>query len=49
MLASGGGVKELVEHLSQIELVEMGFATSTDHLLPVAERLLKTNVKLEQP
>jgi hypothetical protein len=46
LLASGAGPRAVAEHIAQIETEQMGFGTSPDKLVPLAEKLCALNVKL---
>jgi hypothetical protein len=47
LLVSGVGVRELAEHLVQVETEVLGFAdTDPEMLIPVAKKLLKLSAKL---
>ena len=46
LLASGAGPRAVAEHIARIEAEQMGFGTSPDKLVPLAEKLCALNVKL---
>ena len=48
LIASGATARELAEHLARLEAEELGFQdTDPKMLIPVAEKLLKLNVRLQ--
>ena len=48
LIASGATARELAEHLARVEADQLGFQdTDPKTLIPVAEKLLKLNVRLE--
>ena len=48
LIASGATARELAEHLARVEAEQLGFQdTDPKMLIPVAEKLLKLNVRLE--
>ena len=46
LLASGADPRAVAEHIARIESEQMGFGTSPDKLVPLAEKLCALNVKL---
>ena len=46
LLASGATLHTVAEHMARIESEQMGFGTSPDKLVPLAEKLCALNVKL---
>jgi hypothetical protein len=48
LIASGATARDLAEHLARVEAEQLGFQdTDPKMLIPVAEKLLKLNVRLE--
>jgi hypothetical protein len=48
LIASGATAREVAEHLARVEAERLGFAdTDPKMLIPVAEKLLKLNLRLE--
>jgi|SRR5437773_9775711 len=48
LLASGATARQVAEHLARVEADQLGFGdTDPKMLIPVAEKLLKLNVRLE--
>src|SRR2546430_14820985 len=48
LIASGATARELAEHLARVEAEQLGFQdTDPKMLIPVAEELLKLNVRLK--
>ena len=47
LLASGASPRELAEHLATIETKSMGLKASPDLLMPVAEKLLSIDLRLD--
>jgi hypothetical protein len=48
LIASGATARQIAEHLASVEAEQLGFSdTDPKMLIPVAEKLLQLNVKLE--
>ena len=48
LIASGATARQIAEHLARVEAEQLGFPyTDPKMLVPVAEKLLRLNVKLE--
>ena|SRR5882672_3034361 len=48
LIAGGASARQLAEHLAQVEAEQLGYRdTDPKMLIPVAEKLLRLNVRLE--
>jgi hypothetical protein len=48
LIATGATARQIAEHLARLEAEQLGFAdTDPKMLIPLAERLLRLNVRLE--